>query len=241
MKEIIISLIALLIFMPFTHAGKEKKSNRPGKISSLIKQLNDDEFSKREEAVKQLTKLGATAVPALTRATRLKSPEPSMRAFDIIVRQYRNGNDETKEKATNALKKIAKSKSSHATKAKEVIEAPKEVAGNSNTVTAKADIRVEGEGISFKRVSVTVQNGITKVDAEENGQKVKILDDPENGISVEITEDKEGKKETHKYQAADTEELKKKHPEAHKLYRKYTGNVKADEGTVNIRIESKAP
>ena len=127
MKEIIISLIALLIFMPFTHAGKEKKSNRPGKISSLIKQLNDDEFSKREEAVKQLTELGATAVPALTRATRLKSPEPSMRAFDIIVRQYRIGNEETKKRATNALKKIAKSKSSHAAKAKEVIEAPKEV------------------------------------------------------------------------------------------------------------------
>ena len=241
MKELIISFIALSIFMPCAFAEKKKKKSGSGKISSLIKQLNDDEFSKRESAVKKLTELGAAAVPALTRATRLKSPEPSMRAFDIIVHHYRTGDEETKKKAANALKKIAKSKSSHATKAKEAIEAPKEVAGTANKVTAKADIRVGGEGISFKRVSVTVQDGITKVDAEENGQKVKIHDDPEKGISIEITEDKEGKKETNKYQAANAEELRKKNPEAHKIYQKYTGNVKAGEGTVNIKIESKTP
>jgi len=241
MKELIISLITLSLFTPCSYADKEKKANGSGKISSLIKQLNDDEFSNREEAVKKLTELGAAAVPALTRATRNKSPEPSMRAFDIIVRQYRNGNAEAKKKATNALKKIAKSGNSHSAKAKEALEPPKEVAGTANNVTAKADIRIGGEGINFKRVSVTVQNGVTTVDAEENGQKVKILEDPKKGISVEITEDKEGKEETTKYQAANTEELRKKHPEAHKIYQKYTGNVKADGSNVNIKIESKAP
>ena len=112
MKELIISLITLSLFIPCTFAEKEKKKTIKNNLGSLIKQLDDNEFSKREAAVKKLTELGAAAVPALNRATRRKSPESSMRAFDIIVRQYRDGNEATKKKATNALKKIAKSEMS---------------------------------------------------------------------------------------------------------------------------------
>ena len=239
MKKLIISLITLSLFIPCTFAEKEKKGTN--NIGSLIKQLDDDQFSKREAAVKELTELGATAIPALTKATRRKSPESSMRAFNIIVSQYKDGDEATKNKATNALKKIAKSDKPHAAEAKKVLEPPKNVPETANGVTAKADIQIGGNAGINRRVSVMVQNGVTTVDAEENGQKVKILKDPKKGITVEITEGKEGKKETNKYQAANAEELKKKNPKAHELYQKYTGNVKADGGNVNIKIESKTP
>ena len=45
---------------------------------------------------------------------------------------------------------------------------------------------------------------------------------PKNsGITVTITESVNGKKKTTKVRAADTAELAKKDPEAHKFYRKY--------------------
>ena len=241
MKELIISLITFALFTPCAFAEKEKGKKGGNNIGSLIKQLDDDQFSKREAAVKKLTELGAAAIPALTKATRRKSPESSMRAFNIIVRQYKDGDEATKNKATNALKKIAKSDKPHAAEAKKLLEPPKNVLGTANGVTAKADIQIGGNAGINRRVSVMVQNGVTTVDAEENGQKVKILENPKKGITVEITEGKEGKKETNKYQAANAEELKKKNPKAHELYQKYTGNVKADGGNVNIKIESKTP
>jgi hypothetical protein len=59
------------------------------------------------------------------------------------------------------------------------------------------------------------------VEIEENGKKVSISDTKESGITVTITESVNGKKETTKVRAADTADLAKKNPEAHKLYRKY--------------------
>ena len=241
MKELIVGLITLSLFIPCSFAEKEKKGASNGNVGSLIKQLDDDEFSKRESAVKKLIKLGAAAIPALTKATKRKSPESSMRAFNIIVSQYKDGDEEAKKKATNALKKIAKSENSHAAKAKKALDPPKDVPETGNGLTAKADIKINGNAGINRRVSVTVQNGVTKVDAEENGQQVSILEDAQKRITVEVTENKGKKKETRKYQAANAAELKEKHPEAHKLYQKYTGNVKTDDGNVSIKIESKTP
>ena len=82
-----------------------------------------------------------------------------------------------------------------------------------------------------------VQNGITRVDAKENGNHVKISKGPQ-GITIENTVEKDGKKETQKFKAANTEELKANHPKAHKLMEKYTGNIKTDDGNVRIKVES---
>ena len=57
MKELIISLITLSLFIPCTFAEKEKKKTSKDNLGSLIKQLDDNEFSKREAAVKKLTEL----------------------------------------------------------------------------------------------------------------------------------------------------------------------------------------
>ncbi len=177
MKELIISLLTVSLLIPAAFADKDKKAASTGNIGSLIKQLDDDEFAKRESAGKELTEMGAAAIPALTRATRRKSPESSMRAFNIIVRQYRDGDEAAKKKATNALKKIAKSGNAQAAKAKKALEPPKDVPGPANELTARADIRIDCNAGINRRVSVTVQNGVTKVDAEENGKQVSILVD----------------------------------------------------------------
>ena len=73
-----------------------------GDAAPLIKQLDDDEFAQREAAVKKLAEMGALAIPALTEAIKGKSPEASMRAFDIIVRHYKGGDEAVKKTAASA-------------------------------------------------------------------------------------------------------------------------------------------
>jgi hypothetical protein len=53
-------------------------------ISRLVKQLGSEEFKSREEAVKQLTALGTSALPALRKAIGGKDEEAGRRAKVVI-------------------------------------------------------------------------------------------------------------------------------------------------------------
>lgn len=86
-----------------------------------------------------------------------------------------------------------------------------------------------------KKVSVKEVNGVKEIEAEEDGRKVKINDDPNKGIKVEITESKDGKETTKKYEAKSADELKKMHPDAHELYEKY------NKGNAIIQIQVNGP
>jgi hypothetical protein len=206
-------------------------------ISPLIKQLDHDEFKQREAAEKKLTELGEMAIPALAETTKSKSPEASMRAFDIIVHHYKGGNDEVQKTAAKALQKIMESGKAFAARAKQVIEPTKPALRGEQ----QFKLQVDGNAGIQRRVTVSIQNGVKQVDAQEGGRHVKILDDPEKGIKVEVTEEKEGKKEIKKYKAGNVGELKANHPEAHRLYQKYVGNVRANGGNIRIRLKSDAP
>lgn len=208
-----------------------------GDAAPLIKQLDDDEFAQREAAVKKLAEMGAIAIPALTEAIKGKSPEASMRAFDIIVRHYKGGDEAVKKTAASALQKIVKSGKSFAVRAKQALDPTKP----DPRIGVPFRGRIAGKAGIPRRVAVSIQNGVKQVDAEENGRQVKILDDPQKGIKVEVTEEKEGKKETRKYGAGSVDELKEKHPEAFRLYQQYAGNVRADAGNVRIHLKSDAP
>src|SRR2546426_468022 len=79
-------------------------------------------------------------------------------------------------------------------------------------------IQVQAGGVAgpggFKRMHMKNVNGVKEIEVDDNGKKVKIVDDPNNGIKVEVTEkNKEGKEETKKYEAKNADELKKNHPE----------------------------
>ena len=206
-------------------------------ISALIKQLDHDEFKQREAAGKELTELGEIAISALAQAVNSKSPEASVRAFNIIAHHYQSGDDGARETAAEVLQKLKESGKSFAARARQVIE-PKKTAPQAAN---RFNLQLAGNVGVQQRVAVTVKNGIKQVDAEEGGRHVKILDDPQKGITIEVREEKEGKKEMKKYAAANVGELKKKHPEAHKLYQKYVGNVRANGGNIRIQLKSDAP
>ena len=71
--------------------------------------------------------------------------------------------------------------------------------------------------IDFGKGQITKVNGVTKVEATDDGKAVKIVDDPAQGITVEIAENG---KDVERFQAKNLDGLKKTRA-GFELYRKY--------------------
>ena len=69
-----------------------------------------------------------------------------------------------------------------------------------------------------RSVSISNINGDKKVRLSENNRKVSLDIAKDGPISLELTETKDGKSTTRKFEAKNLDELKQKHPEAHKVY-----------------------
>ncbi|MCE9551787.1 MAG: hypothetical protein K8T91_00190 [Planctomycetes bacterium] len=225
----------------------------PESTAELVKQLDADEFARREEASRQLSGLGAAAVPDLAKAAQGRSLEASARAF-AILKKFATSEDGTLQgTAREALTRIAaqrepaeKSKddalAAAAAKAAEILgqsQTPRYADGRNVPPPAvfpqpqipfgaQPRMIIRGHQVVGNRISVKVVDGTREVDAEEtmpDGQKrsVKMVSDPKSGIRMEVTTTKDGKPLTEKYAAKDVESLKKDHPEAAKIYEQYNG------------------
>lgn len=76
-------------------------------VAELIRQLDDDDFGRREGASQRLVELGAAAVPALVDAAQQQSVEVSTRSLAILKKLLTADNDTARAKARQALKEIA--------------------------------------------------------------------------------------------------------------------------------------
>jgi len=201
-----------------------------GQIAKLIEQLDAARFADRQDAQQRLSGAGKTALPAVEKAAQSENREVAGRGLEILERHFKGNDEELKAAAKESLERLAKNESgSVARRAKEIVSPPKPPPPAQGALPglringAQLQLQVAGgAGGNFKKLTVKNVNGVKETEAEENGRKVKIVDDPANGITVEVTETKDGKETTKKYEAKNAEELKTKHPEAHKLYEEYS-------------------
>lgn len=227
-----IPLVVLVLASAGAHADDD--------LAKLVQQLDSDKFSERQAASEELAKRGVEAIPALTEAATSDSREVSMRALELLKRHFDNGDNATKQAAREALQKLADGgQGSVARRAQQVLDpAPTPADDGQGIFRPRAPIRVQVvAAVGARRMTVRVVNGVKDIEVDENGQKFKIHDDPNNGIQVEITEKKGDKEETKKFEAKNAEELKQKHPEAHKVYEKYSQQG----GGVQIRAAAPLP
>jgi hypothetical protein len=199
-------------------------------IARLIEQLDAQRFVERQDAQQKLAEAGKAALPAVEKAAQSENREVSGRALEILERHFKGDDEQLKAAAKECLERLAKNQSeSVARRAKDIVSPPQPPmppavpnVPNLRIGGARIQIQVGGNaGGNFRKVTVKDVNGVKETEVEENGRKVKIVDDPANGIKLEVTETKDGKVETKKYEAKNAEELKTKHPEAHKLYEEF--------------------
>ncbi|HIA61662.1 MAG TPA: hypothetical protein EYN93_02020 [Planctomycetaceae bacterium] len=88
---------------------------------------------------------------------------------------------------------------------------------------APKDVRdVPQEQRRIQEIKIRNIDGVKSIYVTENDRKITIMDDPDGGIKIEITDSQDGKPVTRTFQGKNIEELQKKSPEAHKLYKKYS-------------------
>ncbi|MCO6456302.1 MAG: hypothetical protein J5I93_13470 [Pirellulaceae bacterium] len=208
----------------------EEATQPAADVDQLIRQLDANRFAERQTASNQLSRLGAAAIPALEAAAQGASREVTTRAIDILKRHFEGGAADAKDAARQALERIQKGDNAVASRLAEQAlnpepeqPPPMPVPGIGGIAPAQIQIRMQAiGGANGQRIQVQNVNGVKTIEVQENGRKIKIEEDPNKGIQVEVTEKKDGKETTQKYAAKSAEELKKQHPEAHKIYDKYS-------------------
>ena len=231
MRPLRLTLFALAVFGAATvYAEGETDQVR---TRTLIKRLNADTSSIREAAANELSARGANAFPELIDATQHPNREVATRAFEILAGHFQRGTDEVKAAAEKALQHVAESDSDIGRQAKELIDPQPEPAEQQIFQPRIQVIRQQIQVNNGRRIAVKNNNGVTEIEASDKDGKVKIVDDPNNGIKMEITEKKGGKETTRKVEAKDADDLSKKDPEAHRIFKKY----RQEQNAIQVQIQ----
>ena len=223
---------------PATPKPEAKAKPSPDQIAQWVKEMDSDKFDVRDKAVEKLIAAGKPVIGAVTKAAKGESLEVTVRSVRVLKNLLESKDEPTNAAAQAALEELAKDeKHASGREAREVLKSvgPRRPGGGIGQIVlgggrlivgAGGRLVIEGNGVTIggkgMTISVSSVNGKKEINAEENGRKVKINED-KDGIVMAVTEPAKGKKkaETKTYKAADAKELKKKHPEAHKLYEKY--------------------
>ncbi len=112
----------------------------------------------------------------------------------------------TQTEARQALQRLAKGNRPKASRLAE------------GALKAKEQEDAASAAFNGRRIGVQNNNGSREVTIEEGNRKIKINDGNGQPIKIEVTTKTNGKDSTEKYEAKDVDELKKKHPEAYKIY-----------------------
>jgi hypothetical protein len=217
-----------------TESNPVPKAAPAGQIADWIRQLNSPRFAERTEASRRLEEAGKSAFPALVKAALGDSREATLRAIEILRKHAQEGDESTKTAAKEALQKIAGSDhASAARRAKEALSPPKPTPPVPNIQLGpivpnlpvgqqriQVQIQVNAFGGNQTR-RIQINNGVKQTEVTDKDLKVKITEDAQGGIQMDVTRKKDGKETTEKYSAKTADELKKKHPDAGKLYEKY--------------------
>ncbi len=218
-------------------------------IQQWIKDLDSDTYAARQAAAQMLYDTGKAAVGPLTEAATGKSLEATMQAVNVLRRLSQSTtNKETADAARKSLESLSQGQTAAAGPAKEALVTPPEaprfgpntlpggvpgIGGNIRVfpggriqILQGGNLQLGGNGgfNGFNAIRITANgNGNRTIDADENGKKTHI-EENQNGIEIKVTEKINGQEKTDTYKAKDADELKKKYPEAAKIYDKYAQN-----------------
>jgi len=201
-----------------------------------IEDLDSGQFSKRQHATVELRRAGTRVFPLLVEASASESRERSGRAIQILEYYFKNGDADSKAAAEKSLKSVVENGPQRASqRASHILKPPVEPMNPAPGPQQGAiQLQVLGGLVrGAKQIKVSNVNGVKTITSKEPGKTVELKEDPNAGIKMKVTETKNGKKKVTNYEAKNAAELKKKHPDAHKLYQELN---KAGRGVFQIQI-----
>ena len=195
---------------------QQRKESVPANVAKLIGQLNAESFDARREAKDSLFDLGETAIPALTAEALERSNDTGYSAVRILSRLLKEKTGKVSDAARKSLEQIAKGDDAIARQAREALEEATDQPGRQG-IGFPGGLRQAQIG-NGRSTQTSIVNGAITTVAREAGRVVRITKEPDGPVSVTLTE--KGQKPK-KWSADSLDELKKKHPEAFKLYQEY--------------------
>lgn len=208
------------------------------RLRTLLRDLDADRYSKRQAATKELSAAGVAAIPLLVETAKNGSAEASSRCIQVLEKHLQGDDPSTRTAAEKSLRELAMSATEKTARlAKKALgeevqeEDPLEGAVDDPFAPLPANpfgggqfqiqFQVKGLG-GGTRVTRRVVNGVKDTTIDDHGKQIKIHEEPNGKIKMTVTESGEGDKpRTKTYQADNVDELKKKHAEAHQLYKRY--------------------
>lgn len=235
--------VVLLFAVCVVGAARADDVSKQESIQDAVQRLGSDRYSDRQTASQELQGFGKEAIPALAKAAASDDSEVRGRAVEILTRHFKSGDVDTKAAAEGALKEIAEGDQPAVVNlAKQALQPETQqnpgfpAINGGIVIPAQIQIQVQANAIRGpgQRFQMRQVNGVRDIEAQDGERKVKIHEDPNQGIKIEVTEKKDGKEVTEKYEAKNADELKKNHPEAHKIYEQYNRNG----GGIQIRANA---
>ena len=240
-------LAILMLCVPSLVMAEEEADPEPGhvevvtsdRLRELIQNLNADRYSIRQSATKELSAAGEAAIPLLVETARKGSAEAASRCVQVLEKHLQGDNETAQAAAKKSLRELADTaRESTARLAKKALgedvaeldldqeeeEDPFGPLPPANPLGGgRFQIQMQMNGLGGTRVTRRVVNGVKDTTIDDNGKKIKIHEEPNGKIKMSVTEPGDGDEpKTKTYEADNAEELKKKHAEAHELYKRYT-------------------
>ena len=236
--------LAVLLIFTFAMTGgmARAEDTSPDDIAQWVKELDSDEFATREAAQRKLETAGETAVDAVREAALGESLEAAVRAIDILKKQSRGGDAALKQAATKALQQLADGENAivagRATDALKLEAAKTEQPDRNATpfipLGGRRAIRIEARYAIIAGRSVSIKE--VEIEAQEKDRKIKIVESREGHIKMKIVGKEDGMDATKEFEAESAEDLKKRNPEAHKIYEKYSYEKVSKGGRIPVRL-----
>jgi hypothetical protein len=217
---------------PETPAAVEKAPSNED-VPKLIKQLGDDDPKLRDQASRQLRKVGKDALPALAEAAKDNAdPEVVSRAQSVTRQIDDDLHPKPRPQAQDPFAPRIRIGGNVGGGGGGAVFG----GGNGNVQIMITSSTVNAHG---KSVSITNRNGVTtkETTVTDGDSTIKIKEDAD-GIAVTTTDKKDGKETTETVKAKDADTLKKENPKAFELYEKHAkdAQVKIDVGGNNFRL-----
>lgn len=186
-------------------------------VAGWVEKLGDPDAAVREEAVRKLVEIGALAIAPVAAAANSENLEKISRCISVLA-ELRKSKDETVQKsAEESLKMLAQSDNKSLARRAQTAAGIRKTASTPPLPGVFVVNRVVNGRVTMRNV-----NGDIEVDATEGQKKIKISKKATGEIEMVVNEtDANGKVTGSKYTAKDSDELKKNHSEAAKLYEKY--------------------